>query len=83
MRSASLSLRSAAVALGDLAGELLAVGADQAGDVVAVGRDAVLLERAQPRLDARLDGVNERAVEIEDQSARRGKRVEAGQRRFR
>ena len=67
---ASSSVELATGALGDLARQLLAVGADQPRDVVAFGGDALLLERAQPRLDACLDRVDERAIEVEDERAR-------------
>ena len=69
----------AAGALGDLARELLAVGTDQARDVIAVGRDALVLEGAQPRLDACLDGVDQGPIEIEDERLGLGQRCEIAQ----
>src|SRR5687767_4033745 len=46
-----------------------------------IGGQANLLEDLQPGANARLDGVDERAVEIEDQRPRIGQVGEADQRR--
>ena len=51
--------------------------------MVALGLDPDLLENLQPRLDARLDCVYERAVEIKDQRAWRLEIREFAQRRLR
>jgi len=50
---------------GDLAGEPLAVEADERRQLCPGGRRARLRERVEPGRDPRLDGVDERAVEIE------------------
>ena len=50
---------------GDLAREPLAVEADQRPQPIARRREAGFLERREPRGDPRLDRVDERAVEIE------------------
>jgi hypothetical protein len=55
---------------GNQSSQPLAVRADQPGDSRAICRYAELLEGAQPGSDARLDSVDERSVEIEDESAR-------------
>lgn len=70
-------------ALGNVARKPPAVGADQAGYVLLVRLDPLFGEDAQPRLDARRDGVDERAVEVEDECRRRRQRGERAQRRLR
>ena len=67
----------------DIARQLLAVSADERRDLVARSGDPFFLEGPQPALDACVDRVDQRAVEIEDQRFRRRKRVESGQRRLR
>jgi hypothetical protein len=67
----------------DLVRQALAVRADQPRDVVALGLDADLFEDLQPGLDARLDRVDERPIEVEDQPARIGQLLESAQRRLR
>ena len=63
---------------GDFHGEALAVGADQPGHVLALGREADLGKRAHPRLDADVDRVDERPVEVEQQAAGIGHRRRGG-----
>jgi len=50
--------------------------------VFAVGGHVQLGERFEPGADPRLDRVDERAVEIEDQSARIGQAREVGAQRL-
>lgn len=61
-------------------GQPLPVRADQPRDVLALSLDADFCEDLQPGLDPRLDRVDERAIEIEDQSARILELVESAQR---
>jgi hypothetical protein len=54
----------------DLAGQQPPVDADQRGDALAGGREAGRLERVEPRGDPRLDRVDERTVEVEQDGGR-------------
>jgi len=72
----------AAGALRDLARELLAVRADETRDVIPICRNLFFVEGAQPRLDACLDRVDQRAVEVEDQRLRLRQPGQTSQRRF-
>src|SRR4029078_13530967 len=54
----------------DLARQALAVDPDQRAQAVPVHRDVELLERAGPGVDPLLDGVDERAVEVEQDGLR-------------
>jgi hypothetical protein len=65
---------------GDLARQALPIGADQQRYLVPVGRDGLLGKDPLPGLDARLDRVDERPVQVEDQRGRRGQRLELVQR---
>jgi len=67
--------------LGDLAGEALAVGADESRDVLTLGGDADLGKRLEPCLDSSVDRVDQCAVEIENDRAGIGQRRKAAQRR--
>ena len=51
---------------GDLARESLAIDTDQRSELVLARGDARFLEDGQPGIDARLDGIDEGAVEVED-----------------
>jgi hypothetical protein len=55
---------------GDLARESLAIDPDQRREPLPIGRETYLLEHREPALDARLDSVDEGAVEIEDHGMR-------------
>ena len=66
-RSACSSARASAQLAGDRAREQPAAHADAAVDAPAVDRHAGLGERPLPGEDVGVDGVDERAVEVEDQ----------------
>jgi len=66
-----------------LARQAFAVGTDERRDLIAPGRDALLVKGAQPRLDACLDRVDQRPVEIEQQRGGLRQPAQVAQRRFR
>jgi hypothetical protein len=63
---------------GDLARESLAIDADQRRDPFAIGWDLDLLEDRQPALDARLDRVDQGAVQVEDHGVWAGQVADGG-----
>lgn len=67
--------------LGDLAGQALAVGADESRDVLTLSGDTDLAKRLKPCLDSSVDRVDQCAVKIEDDRAGIGQRRKAAQRR--
>ena len=67
----------------DLPRQVPAVRADERSHLIAARRQPDLRGRRRAKLDAQRDGVDESAVEIEDQRSRAADLCQAAQRRFR
>ena len=63
---------------GDLASEPLAVDADERRQAFVRARESRVFERVEPRFDARLDRVDERAIEVEEDGFGQGQGVDVG-----